>query len=220
MPIEYAPRTRMPGYISPDDVGISETETCEKWSCQKWQGREPVYPVLEKDVRGFWVCPKCGASYGKGARPHQPEKIACISLWQPWASLLMLGPKLDETRGWAPPIRLMGERFLICAAKGNAFKDATQELSEIYGRYFSERPPLGVALGTARLVRFQSTNGVSWSELDPENLLCGNWNPNRFAWRFGDRKPFEKPVPMRGRQRIWYASLEGDLARAIRGTEP
>lgn len=40
-----------------------------------------------------------------------------ISLWQPWASLIACGAKPYETRDWAPPARLIGQRIAICAAK-------------------------------------------------------------------------------------------------------
>lgn len=40
-----------------------------------------------------------------------------ISLHQPWASLIACGAKPYETRDWAPPARLIGERIAICAAK-------------------------------------------------------------------------------------------------------
>ena len=40
-----------------------------------------------------------------------------ISLWQPYASLIAAGVKTIETRGWAPPKRLMGQRIAIHAAR-------------------------------------------------------------------------------------------------------
>lgn len=40
-----------------------------------------------------------------------------ISLWQPWASLIACGAKPYETRDWAPPARLIGQRIAICAGK-------------------------------------------------------------------------------------------------------
>lgn len=41
----------------------------------------------------------------------------CISLWQPWASLIACGAKPYETRSWPPPHALIGQTIAIHAAK-------------------------------------------------------------------------------------------------------
>lgn len=43
--------------------------------------------------------------------------MKAISLWQPWASLIACGAKPYETRHWAPPRALIGQRIAIHAAK-------------------------------------------------------------------------------------------------------
>lgn len=43
--------------------------------------------------------------------------MKAISLWQPWASLIACGAKPFETRHWAPPRELIGQRIAIHAAK-------------------------------------------------------------------------------------------------------
>lgn len=43
--------------------------------------------------------------------------MKAISLWQPWASLIACGEKPFETRHWAPPRELIGQRIAIHAAK-------------------------------------------------------------------------------------------------------
>lgn len=43
--------------------------------------------------------------------------MKAISLWQPWASLIACGDKPFETRHWAPPRDLVGQRIAIHAAK-------------------------------------------------------------------------------------------------------
>lgn len=54
--------------------------------------------------------------------------MKAISLWQPWASLIACGSKPYETRHWAPPRELIGQRIAIHAAKkidagGKAFAE-------------------------------------------------------------------------------------------------
>lgn len=43
--------------------------------------------------------------------------MKAISLWQPWASLIACGVKPYETRHWAPPRELIGQRIAVHAAK-------------------------------------------------------------------------------------------------------
>ena len=43
--------------------------------------------------------------------------MKAITLWQPWASLVAAGIKTSETRSWAPPEDLVGQRIAIHAAK-------------------------------------------------------------------------------------------------------
>ena len=55
-----------------------------------------------------------------------------ISLWQPYASLIAAGVKTIETRGWAPPKGLMGQRIAIHAARAI-------ETSDVNGRRRHDR---------------------------------------------------------------------------------
>jgi hypothetical protein len=53
-----------------EDTGWSRIEDgCMNWKCQTWEpgAKTPTHPKLEKQERHgalFWVCPKCGGSYG------------------------------------------------------------------------------------------------------------------------------------------------------------
>ena len=140
------------------------------------------------------------------------ERIPCISLWQPWASLLMLdAAKVHETRSWMPPLRVLGLRFAIHAAKR---KPGPQELEMcellvvlLKNRSLPITPlPMGAVLGTAVLAEARATTTtVPKTNLD---YVCGDWSDGRYAWRFESRRPFVTPVPLRGRQGIWWESPE------------
>lgn len=41
--------------------------------------------------------------------------MKALTIWQPWASLIMIGAKPYEFRGWAPPKWLVGQRLAIHA---------------------------------------------------------------------------------------------------------
>jgi hypothetical protein len=54
--------TTRANYATDQDQGLSPTSVCTKFGCEE--------AILDK-IKGFWVCPKCGASYGKNA-PERP----------------------------------------------------------------------------------------------------------------------------------------------------
>lgn len=138
-------------------------------------------------------------------------RTACISLWQPWASLLMSGVKLHETRTWSPPIKLLGERIIIHSAKRPIlFQKLSDELIEVIRGLDLSPPglplardvwPLGKALGTAELISFDRTERITPGHTDH---AAGDWTPGRYAWLFDNRTPFSEPRPMRGQQGIYY----------------
>lgn len=41
--------------------------------------------------------------------------MKALTIWQPWATLIMIGAKPYEFRSWKPPRRLIGERLAIHA---------------------------------------------------------------------------------------------------------
>ena len=55
--------------------------------------------------------------------------MKAISLHQPWASLIAVGIKTIETRSWAPPKALIGQRIAIHAAKKTI---SIQDIPEIW----------------------------------------------------------------------------------------
>jgi len=61
--------------------------------------------------------------------------MKAISLWQPWASLIAVGVKPYETRDWAPPAALIGQRIAIHAAKKVDPHAAQMAYELLRGRY-------------------------------------------------------------------------------------
>lgn len=140
--------------------------------------------------------------------------MPAITLHQPWASLLVYGPKVHETRSWRPPSELIGERFLIHAAMRRPHAEEwSDELVRVLEK--ADVPmPLGSAVGTARLVGFQRIDDRPAKDIDGNRVprdwqdrACGDWRTGRFAWRFVDPRPLDRPVRMRGSRRIWYANF-------------
>ena len=147
-----------------------------------------------------------------------------ISLLQPWASLVVLGHKKIETRSWNTKYR--GE-LLIHASVGKKYKSipADDPLYKYYHLLFAyskippiEQLPYGAIIGKVNLIdtytseELNSTQGFSngkneWT-IHPEfgggnELVFGDYSPNRYGWLLSDPVLFDKPIPAKGQLGIW-----------------
>lgn len=144
------------------------------------------------------------------------KSVLAISLWQPWASLMMTDMKRNETRSW--PNHHYG-LMVICAAqrKGEdvfcpGWLDIPKELPfrtdcgvrEIHGRDL----PLGAALGIVELCGCVSTERANPSEVE---RLFGDYSPGRYAWKTRLIKVFETPIPVKGKQGLFHVEIPIEL---------
>jgi hypothetical protein len=150
------------------------------------------------------------------ASPVASDKVRCISLWQPWASLIALGAKRIETRSWSTSYR---GPLLIHAAKTTKCMDYCDE--EPFGSSLFTGPnaiedlPLGALVGVCELVDCRSTNG-SWIEsLSDKERAFGDFSASRYGWMLHNIRSFPQPLPLRGQQGMWDVEL--DLEAALRG---
>jgi hypothetical protein len=138
-----------------------------------------------------------------------------ISLWQPWATLLVIGAtgggKGIETRHWGTPHR--GALIVHAAKKWNRelndlcfsepFLSALKAAGREYGvGYSGERVslPLGALIGQVTLTECRSTN-ESWGRfLTNRERAFGNYAPDRFGWFTAKPRVFAEPIPFRGAQ--------------------
>lgn len=142
-----------------------------------------------------------------------------LTMFQPWASLLAHGHKLNETRSWRTKYR---GPVAINAAKGKApadwLKPDVVELSEkLLGSKLSELPR-GVVVGVAGLMdcRRMGENELIVRQTEQERCL-GIWTPLRWAWRMAHAIPFpsddpEAMVCVGGRQGMPTLALHHEMA--------
>lgn len=136
--------------------------------------------------------------------------MKAISLWQPWASLIAVGAKPYETRSWAPPKALIGQRIAIHAAK----KDVDQALAGVDVwtsramfdalKAGGERTPFrllprGVIVCTAVLA---SAHQVF--QMKPPDVF-GDYSAGRWVWHLILIERLDPPVPAVGRQGFFEA---------------
>jgi hypothetical protein len=150
--------------------------------------------------------------------------MKALTIWQPWASLIMAGAKPWEWRGWTPPRSLIGQRIVIHASARAVKRD---EICDIIGmlqagdsslvyepawrlleRAHIASYPLAAGLGTAILgepipalawAREHHKGGIDSDRIDHHGVELDD----KFAWPLTQIESFEPVVPMRGAQGFW-----------------
>lgn len=142
-----------------------------------------------------------------------------ITIWQPWAQLLVTGIKKNETRSWQTHYR--GE-ILIHAAKQNplrgmemisdaAWKKALISLGLHNNLDPIEQFPTGVIVGKAKLVDCRQIDDRLIQSLSAEELAYGDFTPGRYAWVMEDPEVFKQPIPAKGKQGLWNWDLKEEM---------
>lgn len=124
--------------------------------------------------------------------------IPCLSLWQPWAQLVCIGQKDNETRSWKTKYR---GKVMIHAGLSRAgdfalkiptFQLALKDQELIYG----------AIIGTAEIVSIHHTIDVV-TEISEKERAFGDYSENRFAWKLRNASLFLKPIPCKGGQLLF-----------------
>lgn len=142
-----------------------------------------------------------------------------ITLYQPWASLMALGYKLNETRSWSTPYR--GPLAIHAAKNTEALKDeeGVDDLLAEAGIISSEETtvggtkwPLGQILAVVTLVDCVPTEKIRGG-LSKRELALGDYSDQRFAWVTKDRRRLATPIAFRGMQGL--KPVPADVVAAI-----
>lgn len=137
--------------------------------------------------------------------------MKAISLWQPWASLVVLGEKKIETRDWDTKYR---GPLLIHAAKRQDLPEL-KELMENYP-YFAEslgmnfheaiaKLPYGALIGKVDFVGIRQTCAIQCCD---KERTFGNYADGRLGWILENPVLFEHPVAYKGAQRLFDVPCE------------
>ena len=153
-------------------------------------------------------------------------KLKCLSLWQPWASLLVAGKKRVETRGWE--MRHRGPLLIHAAKKWSRdlavmcqtepFRSALDAIGHTVpashsSRSLPDRMPFGAIVGRVEVMDCFRTDLVS-DGLDvcrfaaglivtPTERAFGDYSEGRFAILCANFVAFDKPIPCNGRQSLF-----------------
>ncbi len=141
-----------------------------------------------------------------------------ITLWQPWANLIIDGMKRIETRSWATSYRgPIGIHSAKRPPLDGLLKDldekSRQFVIETYGEVLNckDKFPTGVILGHTELIeciRITEAYSAYVKKYMPKEYAFGDYTPGRWAWVMGDNPiKFSDPIPAKGMQRLWNYDL-------------
>lgn len=151
-----------------------------------------------------------------------------ITLWEPWSTLLALGEKKIETRGWSTNYRgpvaihsakgglgygelirtYFDDPFCSCLLKDEGFA-AWAEKWKTCSQNPRHALPVGHIIAVGNLIdcvrseSYRCLPGVFgyYPELDtPQERVFGNYEPGRFGLVFVSVKRLREPVPFKSRQ--------------------
>ena len=144
--------------------------------------------------------------------------MKALTIWQPWASLIVAGAKPWEWRGWAPPGWIVGTRIAIHAgarkvAAGDIVEilrlidDGDSSLVADVAAPLLRRVPLAAwprssVLGTAIIGTPASAAEWARTHLAP-GYDSSRIDHHQIAWPMTDIDRFEPPIPARGAQGLW-----------------
>ncbi|WOL09880.1 hypothetical protein Cni_G18633 [Canna indica] len=164
------------------------------------------------------------AEFGGGSRGMGKYTNACLTMHQPWASLLVHGIKRVEGRSWPAP--LTGRLWIHAASKVpdpetiKAMEDFYREIYAVNGVKnikFPEHYPVSRLLGCVDVVGcLKSEELVCWEEV-PESVRLEGLT--EFCWLCENPQKLLIPFEMRGYQRVY--NLERRIHdAAVRGLCP
>lgn len=137
--------------------------------------------------------------------------LKCLTLTQPWASLVAFGAKRIETRSWSTDYR---GPLAIHAAKTWTLDDRQtclltpfrQVLTE-HGITHTNQLPLGAIVAVANLVACAQVTDALNTLPNPERAF-GNYAVGRYMWMLTDVRPLPQPLPCRGSLGLWTPDSE------------
>lgn len=153
----------------------------------------------------------------KAADVTPGARVAALSLWEPWATLMALGAKKIETRSWPTSHR---GALLICASvrKNKKEMDKLLGYDPEYGP--NRETPFWSALKATSMSYGHAVALVDLHDCMPTDRFrpspvsdeweFGNYGPDRFAWITTGLRRL-KPFPVKGKQGIFYVTMPDDF---------
>ncbi|QWU14903.1 ASCH domain-containing protein [Paenibacillus sophorae] len=145
--------------------------------------------------------------------------MRCITILQPWATLIALGEKKFETRSWKTKNR--GQLAIHAGKKIDKEICQREPFKSVLAKhgYTADNLPTGSVVAVCRLkecyrvTRPYGENGLislegthqlrTWGDYLSNEQLFGDYSDGRFAWELADVQRLPEPIPAKGRQGLW-----------------
>lgn len=128
--------------------------------------------------------------------------MKALTIWEPWASLIILGVKIYETRGWSTNYR--GPLIIHSSVRWSpGQREFTEDLIHVGLLPNDWKPVMGCILGKTQLVDVVMTGEFIRGGLDPIEMTLGDFSVGRFAWKMENPIRLPSPILHRGRQGLW-----------------
>jgi len=143
----------------------------------------------------------------------------CLTLIEPWASMVAYLLKLVETRSWYTPYRgpiaIHASKSIEVVKHPAMVRQLFDDALLIPPATFPDRReayPLGKVIAVGRLVNCTKMTEKLVEMQTRQERAFGAWAPGRFAWFLADVKRLAEPIPCRGALGIWKAPPEVEAA--------
>jgi hypothetical protein len=139
--------------------------------------------------------------------------VKAITLHQPYATLIAIGAKRIETRGWRTryrgPLAIHAARVLGPEARALCSREPFGSVLARAGYTNPEALPRGAVVATCRLADCLPTGGAAGQPAaylppaDSAERAFGDYAPGRYLWVLEDVVVMSPPRPARGKQGFW-----------------
>ncbi|WP_340021040.1 ASCH domain-containing protein [Paenibacillus sp. FSL K6-1096] len=140
--------------------------------------------------------------------------MKCLTIRQPWATLIALGEKQFETRSWWTLYR--GPLAIHAGMQVDRAICLTEPYRSVLARHglTSDDLPTGSIIATSRIADCLEVTSHEVQQGWPggNEYVFGDYTEGRFAWKLEEVVPLVHPIPAKGRLGFWeYPVLEEDM---------
>lgn len=136
--------------------------------------------------------------------------MKCISIWQPYATLIVTGFKIFETRSWPAPKSIVGQTIGIASTKNITPDQRAAAADPEFQRWYCqtglpafEDLPRGYLLGTVTLDSVELVTEEFLDDITSEEKAFGWFAVGGYAWRLRHPRQLAHPIPIQGKQGIY-----------------
>jgi len=135
--------------------------------------------------------------------------MKCLSIMQPYASLILAGMKQYETRHWRTshrgPLGIHASRRTTDEITMYCQREPLRSAIRKLGSSSREALPTGAILGYVTLIDCLPTHLIPAGDINDFERAAGDFRSGRFAWHLTNPVFLEHPILMSGRPSIFDA---------------